>query len=182
MASRFPCSLFFPLATLLLISPVICDDKTESLIKMICYQMEEFGFCSNTFHENLKSPSADIKALTQISLQQSMINATNTHDLTLTLLRQTPEGPDKYAMMACENAYGIFVLRLQEAIDYFNKGDYESVVDSERVLPRALGSCTSYYLTPPYPANPLADRNRMMRILMTMSIVTSSLLVLAKSI
>lgn len=180
MASHCPRSLFFPLAVLLLVTPAISDSQTEALITKICSQMEEFGFCSKTFHENLKSPSAGIKDLTQITIERSLINATNTHNYAAYLLHEAPEGPDKYALMACENAYAIAVRRFQEASDYFNSGDYQSVVDSERILPRALGSCTSYYVTPPYPPNPLADRNRMMRILIAMSLVTANYLLQAK--
>ncbi|OWM77661.1 uncharacterized protein LOC116209143 [Punica granatum] len=178
MASLRPFSLFFPLATVLLcISPIICDTNIEDMITRICRQMEEFGFCYNTFHENLDSRSPDLKTLTQITIDQSIVNATNSHYYAALLLHNAPEGPDKYALMACENAYALILRQFQEASGYFNNGDYQSVVDAERVMPRALGSCTSYYITPPYPANPLADRNRQMRILITMSIVTVHYLV-----
>lgn len=54
------------------------DSETEDKINTLCRQMEEFGFCSQTFHENLKGASTDYIGLTKIANNRAIINATNT--------------------------------------------------------------------------------------------------------
>ncbi|XP_017628766.1 uncharacterized protein LOC108471700 [Gossypium arboreum] len=46
------------------------------------------------------------------------------------------------------------------------------MLDSERRSPRAQENCITIFSTPPTPPNPVADRNRQMRILIAMTIVT----------
>ncbi|XP_021824989.1 uncharacterized protein LOC110766042 [Prunus avium] len=97
--------------------------------------MEEFGFCSQTFKENLKSPNADIVALTQITIERATDNATKTHD-------------------------------------FIRQKDYDSVQRYETVTPRAEASCEDSLSTPPNTQNPLTNRNRQMRILIAMALVS----------
>ncbi|KAK8329238.1 hypothetical protein V6Z11_A11G304700 [Gossypium hirsutum] len=59
-----------------------------------------------------------------------------------------------------------------EATMLFFEGDYGSMLDSERRSPRAQESCITIFSTPPTPPNPVADRNRQMRILIAMTVVT----------
>ena len=54
------------------------DSVTEARIDTLCHQIEEFGFCSQTFHQNLKGGSADYVGLIQIATNQAYSNVTNT--------------------------------------------------------------------------------------------------------
>ncbi|KAF2307334.1 hypothetical protein GH714_026417 [Hevea brasiliensis] len=73
--------------------------------------------------------------------------------------------------------YKTLWLLLLDALRSFNQQDYDSMIKYERVTPKAQGGCDACFNTPPIPANPLADRNRQIRILIAMAIVTGHELV-----
>ncbi|KAK9920031.1 hypothetical protein M0R45_028597 [Rubus argutus] len=121
------------------------SQETQQLIEKICRQMEEYGFCSQTFKENLKSPDSDIVALAQITIERATDNATKTLD---------------------------FVSHFTRLPWSFFQKDYEDVANSESITPRAEDSCQQSINTLPSNQNPLVDRNRQMRILIAMSVVS----------
>lgn len=147
-------------------------EKTQALIEKICRSMEEFGFCNKTFNDNLKDPATDIVGLTKITIDQVLSNATSTHDFIVQLLAKTTSKPTKYALIACENGYRVVVQFFKEASAEFDRKDYESMRKSEAVTPRAQASCEVSFHTPPSPLDPLVDRNRQMRILISMAVAT----------
>lgn len=182
MASARPYSMLLPLMVIMICtvchtSSTSTDPGTQELIERICRQMEEFGFCNKTFNENLESPSANLVDLTRITVEQAVTNATNTHDFILQLLKNVTSAVDKNALIACENSYNIVLKSMQDARVAFNSKDYDSMMISERVTPRAEASCEITFRTPPAPLNPLIDRNRQMRILIAMALVTVHTLV-----
>lgn len=182
MASSGPYSMLLPLTVIMIciVRPTLStgtDPGTQELIERICRQMEEFGFCNKTFNENLESPSANLVDLTRITVEQAVTNATNTHDFILQLLKNVTSAADKNALIACENSYNIVLKSMQDARVAFNSKDYDSMITSERVTPRAEASCEITFRTPPAPLNPLFDRNRQMRILIAMALVTVHTLV-----
>lgn len=149
------------------------SQETQQLIEKICRQMEEYGFCSQTFKENLKSPDSDIVALTQITIERATDNATKTLDFVRQLLQKATMSPaQKEALIACENAYVIVSQSFYEAAVEFFQKDYEDVANSESITPRAEDSCQQSINTLPSDQNPLVDRNRQMRILIAMSVVS----------
>lgn len=152
------------------------DKTTQDLIDYICYQMEEFGFCSKTFNENLPSPSTDIIGLTKITVDQALKNATNTFNFIENLLKNTTNPGVKNALIVCEKGYKIVEQSFQEASREFEAKDYENMERSEQGTPRAQGSCVTSFEIPPFPSNPLVERNRQMRILIAMALVTANLL------
>lgn len=168
-------NIFLPLlAILFLLShPTSADHQAQDLIDKICRQMEQYGFCDQTFHENLNSPVTDIVGLTNIALTQSLSNATNTHEFITQLLRKETNAAVKNALVACENAYRLVLSSFQDAIPKFFRKNYQDVYDSIQGAPRAQASCDTSFQIPPNPKNPLTDRNREMRILIAMSLVTS---------
>ncbi|CAB4315781.1 unnamed protein product [Prunus armeniaca] len=131
------------------ITPSLAQD-TQQLIDHICRQMEEFGFCGQTFKENLKSPNADIVALTQITIERATDNATKTHDFIRQVLGNTND----------------------PALKMPSQNDYDSVQRYETVTPRAEASCEDSLSTPPNTQNPLTNKNRQMRILIAMALVS----------
>lgn len=149
----------------------------QQLIEKICRQMEEFGFCDRTFNEKLKSPSPDIADLTQITIEQAVMNATDRHDYILQLLKNTTTRAEKNALTACENGYNIVLQFFQNAYVAFVDGDYDSMMRYEHETPRAEASCEITFRAPPNPVNQLVDRNRQMRILIAMALVTGNILV-----
>ncbi|XP_002512076.2 uncharacterized protein LOC8264712, partial [Ricinus communis] len=155
-------------------NPVISDKQTQEWINYICHQMEEFGFCNQTFHENLKNPSADYVGLTQTTIEQATVNATSTCAFILQLLKNATDEGLENALNVCENGYSIVVQSFQDASKYFNQKDYRSMIQSERITPRAQGSSSTSFSIPSFPVNPLVDRNRQMRIITAMALVTGS--------
>ena len=69
--------LFVLILVFFIVQSVVADSETEDRINNLCHQMEEFGFCSQTFHENLNGPTDDI-GLTQIAIFQAQANASKT--------------------------------------------------------------------------------------------------------
>ncbi|XP_050203726.1 uncharacterized protein LOC126653820 [Mercurialis annua] len=165
------CQFFIFLIIFLFTNPAASDEQTQERISYIC-QMEEFGFCNQTFNENLKNPSTDYVGLTQITINQAIINATNTHAFVLQLLRNATDRGLRNALVVCENGYSIVVQSFQAAFQYFNNKDYRSMMKSEFITPRAQGSCSTSFSVPPFPVNPLVNRNREMRIIIAMAVLT----------
>ncbi|XP_038889347.1 uncharacterized protein LOC120079261 [Benincasa hispida] len=150
------------------------DSETEAKIDRLCRQMEEFGFCSQTFHANLKGWSTDYTGLTQIANNQAYINVTNTLGYIEQLLATVSDLAMKNDLIVCENAYRIVKEAFGEGIRLFSQGDYRGMLNSERIAPRAQASCDSIFSTPPAKQSPLVERNREMRILIAMAIVSGS--------
>ncbi|XP_050203727.1 uncharacterized protein LOC126653821 [Mercurialis annua] len=146
---------------------------TKDYACYICHQMEEFGFCNQVFNENLKNPLTDYVGLTQITINQATINATNAHAFVLQLLRNTTNSGLKNALIVCENGYRIVLMQsFQDAFKYFNEKDYRSMMKSELITPRAQRSCSTSFSIPPFLVNPLVNRNREMRIIIGMAVLT----------
>lgn len=145
------------------------------MINKICRSVEDYGFCKQTFDDNLLSPVADVVDLTHITILQSSSNATNTLDFIRYLLRNmTNDDALKKALTECEDAYRLLAGSFQNAFLFFNSKDYDSVLFIERGTPKVQASCTSTFNTPPNPFNPLDERNRQMRILITMAVVAAT--------
>lgn len=169
--------MFLTSLLILIINPASSDRPTQALIERICREMEEFGFCSKTFNENLKSTSTDIIGLTQITIKQVLRNASNTHDFIVRLVQTTTDKAFRKALIECENGYHIVLQSFQQAYDEFKGGEYGSMLQLEYITPRAQSSCEINPETLPSPANPLIERNREMRILIAMAVVTGDILV-----
>ncbi|KAE8714497.1 Sucrose nonfermenting 4 [Hibiscus syriacus] len=135
--------------------------------------MEEYAFCNNTFNQNL-SPTADITALTQITVEQTLKVATDTHTLIVGLIEKATDPAEKNALTTCENAYHDVMNGFQQAASAFFEKDYNSMLKAEQPAPRAQASCTSIFNTPPNPPNPVAEQNTHTKILIAMAIVAGT--------
>ncbi|XP_074318817.1 uncharacterized protein LOC141655645 [Silene latifolia] len=146
--------------------------RTRNTIEHICRSMEDYGFCYKTFHNILPEPDADNKTLTRITIIEAGKNVTNT----LAFINShipTEKDPNQHMhYVVCQNAYQILQSSFKSALD-----DYRGMAQYERDTPRVQASCTTIFSIPPFTENPLNERNREMRILLTMAIVTSSYIV-----
>lgn len=155
------------------IQPIMSQpEQTQALIDKICRSNEDFGFCIKTFNDNLKDPATDIAGLTRITIDQCLSNSSNTLGFIGQLLSNTTDEPTKNALVACQNAYQVVLKSYQDASVEFDSKDYEDMRKSESVTPRAQASCETSFSTPPNPADLLVERNRQMRILITMAVAT----------
>lgn len=150
----------------------VCDPAMQPLIDKICRSTEDYGFCNNVFNENIGAHPKDMKGLGEIAQLQALYNATNTHVFILKLVDTVPPGPVKTVLDECVNAYSVVSNQFQQGLLQFEQGKYQDALDTERITPRAQSSCSSTFSTPPYPKNPLVERNREMRILIAMAITT----------
>jgi len=148
--------------------------ETQALIDLICRQMEDYQFCNQTFHHDLVEPFTDEVGLTRVATLEAQYNATNTFKyITDELIPKEKDPTQLHNYQICATAYGILKKSFDLAYDAFNKGDYQGMENYERITPRAIASCvTTFRVAPPT----LDERNREMRILLTMAVVTGSLL------
>ncbi|XWS57520.1 hypothetical protein CRYUN_Cryun09bG0181300 [Craigia yunnanensis] len=127
------------------INPALSDEATQQLIDKICRQIEDYEFCYDTFNQNPKGPTADIVALTQITIEQANTNATNTHSFITQLLENTNDPAEKNALTTCENAYHLVMGCFSNAVVAFFQKDYSSMLQSEKPAPRAQASCMDIF-------------------------------------
>ncbi|XP_031383235.1 uncharacterized protein LOC116197281 [Punica granatum] len=147
---------------------------------MHTYVPAEFVFCSKTFDEHIKSPDTDIVGLAQITIEQSLYNATNTQNLVLSLLKDaTGPAPLKDALITCKSSYKTLVESFQQASSYFSQNDYQKVIDTESPGSLAQDKCHRSLTKVPRsdPLNSLVESDSQMRILVSMSLVTAKYLV-----
>ncbi|GMG98794.1 hypothetical protein Nepgr_000634 [Nepenthes gracilis] len=152
------------------------DPKTQDLIDSICRQMPQYQFCNQTFNNNLKSPSSDVFALTRITLEQSLLNATSTLSFIQNLTSSETDKAVLDKLQVCENGYSIVKNMFEEASKEFEQQDYDGVIKSERATVRPQTSCITIFNTPPPSTNPLLQRNDDMQLLITMALATCSLI------
>ncbi|KAE8710549.1 40S ribosomal protein S27 [Hibiscus syriacus] len=107
-------------------SSVLCDEATQALIDKICRRMEEYAFCNDAFQQNLKGSTANITALTQIAVEQTLSSASDTHEFIVGLLKNATDPAEKNALITCENAYNNVITFFQQATTAFNQEDYKS--------------------------------------------------------
>ncbi|KAJ8439232.1 hypothetical protein Cgig2_030167 [Carnegiea gigantea] len=162
----------------LLLTPMVAakaSPETQAVIDKVCRQMEDYQFCNQTFNNDLPQPDTDKVGLTKIAIVESQHNATNTLQFIRDLIPKEKDPGQLNHLTVCENAYGIVKQSFDQAYDAFNKGDYRGMQGYERITPRALASCVTIFQVPPKTnENPLNERNREMRILLTMAIVTAT--------
>ncbi|XP_022946902.1 uncharacterized protein LOC111450843 [Cucurbita moschata] len=179
----FPSSLMLLvlIVVFFIVQSVVGDSDTEDRIDNLCHQMEEFGFCSQTFHENLNGPTDDI-GLTQIAIFQAQANASKTLRYIQELLPTITDPALKNGLIVCENAYKTVNEALQEGIELFFKKDYRSMLNVEKIAPRAQASCNMIFSTPPEKQGLLEERNREIRILIAMAIVSGYIMTSSSSL
>ena len=118
--------------------------------------MEEYAFCNDTFNQNVKGLTADIVALTQITIEQASTSATYTHSFITQLLVNTND--QKNALTTCENANHLVMGCFSNAVVAFFHKDYSSMLRSEKPESTAQASCIDIFNTASNPLNPVGVR------------------------
>lgn len=177
---KFPRCIFFLIALVVFyiftphIEAVEADGPTEELITSICVENEDYGFCSKIIHEKLKAPTATLKELTSLIFQTATEHANDTYIFIDNILRECLDPKKKIGLKTCHAVYNIETTRFLEIRFLFSKGEYERMIQSILSTAKILECCMIDILIPPY-KDPLIEKKRVMRILITMSAVSGSM-------
>lgn len=139
---HFPPWLKMLLLTLL-IQPslgIIPDDPTAELIGQVCQRTPDTEFCRDVLQQNLRNPSSDIRELVQISVNQVLLNATNT----LVAVKRAKANASKEIanlLTICEEGYTIVINEYTEASLALAKNDIDSVLFDEEKTTRMYTDC-----------------------------------------
>ncbi|XP_030441936.1 putative invertase inhibitor [Syzygium oleosum] len=158
-------ALFF---TFLLFSNALAGPQTQQLIDQICRQTEDYGFCNKTFNQHISGGETDMQGLAQIALEQGLENDTNTLIFARQLTRQVTDKDLLDYIQNCISGYLEIMEPFQDGLKALSEHNYSALVARLRGTPQAHGSkCGAFAGGVP---NPLSERNREMRILITMSL------------
>ncbi|KAG7596407.1 Pectinesterase inhibitor domain [Arabidopsis suecica] len=153
------------------IEGVEADGPTEALINSICIENEDYGFCNKIIHEKLKTPTATIKELTSLIIYTTMAHASDTYIFIDNILRKWPGPKEMSGLKTCHAVYKRETNSFLEIRFLFSKGEYELMDEAILSTAKILEECRGDFLIPPY-KEPLLEKKRVMRILITMSAVS----------
>lgn len=156
------------------VQPSLGYSPTQELIGKICLQTPNYAHCNNVFHKILPSPLTNEIDLTQISLIQSILNATNTR---IIILRAKAVGKDKTRRDLydiCNISYGVVMEALENANLEFEKRDYLSMINSVSSCERPVNNCQNVFGS--NIVMKLSVGNRQMELLTRMSLASGNLL------
>ncbi|XP_010462605.1 PREDICTED: uncharacterized protein LOC104743194 [Camelina sativa] len=173
---KFPRCIFFVFVLVFYIftphiEAVEADGPTEALINSICVENEDYGFCSKIIHEKLKAPTATLKELTGLIFHTATDQANDTYIFIDNILREWPGPKKKNCLKTCRAVYNRETTSFLEIRFLFSKGEYERMVKIIFSTAKILDRCRTDFLIPPY-KDPLIEKKRVMRILITMSAVS----------
>lgn len=156
------------------------DAQTQELIDKICRQLEDYGFCNKVFNENLETPSANIEELTQITLERTTENVTSVLAYAQSLLNHATTPEVKNILTECVKDYRTIISGFTLAFKAFGERNFKEMLAQEYPAPKALGLCEgNISFEPGPPMNPffqLIEKNRQLRILIAMSLVSGHIL------
>ncbi|KAJ4839620.1 hypothetical protein Tsubulata_026012 [Turnera subulata] len=146
-------------------------DPTQEWIDKICFQTLNYGFCSKTFEDNLKSPSTDILGLTELAIELVLKNATNTFTYTWTILNNATTSPKvKPVLAGCVKDYQTILKDFLLASKDFTRKRYKKMVARESAAVKPIDKCESGF-SHKSSFSFLAERNEQLRILISMSVI-----------
>ncbi|KAL3737910.1 hypothetical protein ACJRO7_019434 [Eucalyptus globulus] len=159
-------ALFF---TFILFSNALAvGPQTQQLIDRICRQTEDYGFCDKTFKPHIPGQETDMQGLAQIALEQGLENDTDTLVFARRLAGQVTDEDLLDYIENCVYGYLEILGPFQDGLRALSEKNYSALVAGLRGAPQAHGSkCGAFAGGVP---NPLDERNREMRILITMSL------------
>ncbi|KAI3441954.1 PMEI domain-containing protein [Psidium guajava] len=163
---RSMAALFF---AFLLFSNAVAGPQTQQLIDQICRQTEDYGFCNKTFNQHITvGQETDMQGLARIALEQGLENDTNTLVFAEQVAGQVSDKDLLNYIQNCINGYLEILEPFQDGFKALSEKKYSDLVTDLRSTPQVHGSkCGSFKGRVP---NPLDERNREMRILITMSL------------
>ncbi|KAI4311626.1 hypothetical protein MLD38_036507 [Melastoma candidum] len=153
-------------------SPIACE--TQELIATVCQSMEDHGFCTNVFNLNLKSPDTNMKGLAKIALEQGINNASASAQYAKDLYYQTKDPKLQEYLKTCSlSGYLPTLVHLQDGQEFLRKSSYDEMVSALLLAPKPQASNCDGQPTISGVPNPLNERNREMRILISMALATA---------
>ncbi|GKV01506.1 hypothetical protein SLEP1_g14056 [Rubroshorea leprosula] len=156
------------------------DPQTQELIDKICRQMEDYGFCNQTFSANLKSPLTDLVGLTQITIEITIQNASNDFVYAKSILDRATDPHMIKVLTECVKDYQAIRGSFIKAMRSFMLRDYKGMLNYELPNSKSVALCQEGFSSAKPGPNPyivLIERNRQLRILIAMSVVTGHYLV-----
>ncbi|XP_021853307.2 uncharacterized protein [Spinacia oleracea] len=171
------------LVLLLLLTPMVASEatrETQTKIDSICRSNEDYGFCNKVFQADIQQPDMDYVGLTKITIMEARKNASNTLGFIRAQIPGVKDESELNYYKVCENAYLTIKQSFDQAFDAFIKGDYTLMASDQRITPRVQANCVTIFTMSSVSENPLGslnERNREMRILITMAIITASFIV-----
>ncbi|XP_073041791.1 uncharacterized protein [Primulina eburnea] len=148
--------------------------STQELVERICRSTENYGFCAGVFNKNANDPNADITRLCEIAVEQTLVHGT---DARIFVTESKNRAKDKIThdlYVICETAYGFLLNEFEDASLAFAKRDYNSMLFNEEKCNRFVADCQKVI---GYRVAPLSTMNNQMRVLISMSLITTSMII-----
>ncbi|KAI4311625.1 hypothetical protein MLD38_036506 [Melastoma candidum] len=153
-------------------SPIACD--TQELIATVCQSTEDHGFCTNVFKFNLKWPDTDMRGLAEIALRQGINNASASAKYAEDLYYQTKDPQLQQYLKTCSvSGYYPTLEHLLEGGEFLQLSSYDAMVSALLQAPKPQASSCDGQPTISGAPNPMNERNREMRILISMALATA---------
>ncbi|KAK3428942.1 hypothetical protein EUGRSUZ_E00366 [Eucalyptus grandis] len=147
--------------------------RTQEQIDTICRQMEDYGFCNKCFSEHIFTPDADMTALAQIAIEQSLANASNTLILAKKAWRDATDQELVGYLKTCIDGYLQTLDLIENADRVFGSKNYRTVLINFLNSAKVQATQCGQYSNKHGIQNPLYEYNREERILVTMGVATA---------
>ncbi|KAI3464607.1 hypothetical protein Pfo_021270 [Paulownia fortunei] len=171
--NRFSCFPFLSLfITSYLLSPVLCDPKTQALINQVCRTTSDFGFCYDILNRNLVSPVTDLVGLTKLTIGLSLSYAKDTETF---IQKAKAAGKDPLLQRlyaGCESNYHEVVGYMEGARYDLNRADYKSMVALLQLSSKPIILCQNAIGDVVFQ---MREKNRQMRVLLSMGLYEGGL-------
>ncbi|CAO2837623.1 unnamed protein product [Amaranthus hypochondriacus] len=158
------------------------NPETQRRIDNICRSNEDYGFCNKVFQRDIPQPDVDNFVLTNITILEALFNASNNLEfIRAQIAAAVDNDPDPVRLIyykVCEDAYSILKQSFELAFQAFKKGDYKEVQSYERESPRVQARCVTIFTLNQHNTITMNERNREMRILITMALVSVTNIIL----
>ncbi|CAK7340484.1 unnamed protein product [Dovyalis caffra] len=171
-------SLFSLVLILFFIHFAQCEALTQELIDKICHGTQDYNLCIKIFKDNVKSPTTDLVGLTHLTIDLALKNAIDTCAYTQRILDEATTPEVRKVLGECVKDYQLVVEGFQQASTAFAGKKYKDMVAKESATPAAISACERG-MPPAFPVNPyffLIERDKQLKVLISMSVVTGKLL------
>ncbi|CAE5956968.1 unnamed protein product [Arabidopsis arenosa] len=153
------------------VAEAFLDEKTQQMVNGICKQTTDTKFCSSVLLKNLNTLPASNKDIMNVTVSEAERFAANTYFFISTLLRNA--GDERPDLQACAEAYAIVNSAFTNAVSFFKQAYYSKIVKIEKKVSTAVDICKTDFNVPGYKINPLVERNRQTKILVSMEKIVS---------
>lgn len=151
------------------------DGPTEALINSICIENEDYGFCNKIIHEKLQKPTATAEELTDLILHTALAHAHHTYGFIRNIIRHWHDPKEMMSLETCLAVFDNETTNFFKIRGLFLEGEYKRMIRAIVSTAKTLENCRTDFIIPPYHENPLIEKFRVMRILITMSAVSGNM-------